>query len=509
MLKNIIFTLIGNKNFWNVITGGSHGYNAMVHVRGNDKDFNQWAEAGNPDWNWENVLEYFKKSENMRVPEVANYKGGKYHSTKGPLKIDSYHNTEPLRDIVLEGGKEMGYQTVLDINADKYIGLTVIQGTLDGNRRCTTAKAFLVPAKDRSNLYVIKHAHVTKIIIDENTKRATGVEFIRNNIKMTANAVKEIVVSAGAVGTPQLLMLSGIGPKDHLAQHNINVISDLPVGKNLQDHPYIAFPLKMKPLDSRPATENAFLDTLYKYVQGEYSSSGNGIFDIIGFFNTKNRNDPYPDIQTHYNLFKRGENILLPLYLDELMGYDEKLTKSIIDANQDSDVFFALSIILNPKSTGEIRLRSANPFDHPIIDANYLADEDDLKTLVRGIRLTQEFIKTNTWKNHRVEEVKQDIPECNAKSDHKADDYYECIVRHIISTLFHPAGTAKMGPDTDKTAVVDSRLRVKGIKGLRVADASIMPNITSGNINAPVIMIGEKCSDLIKEDWDEVVHNEL
>lgn len=475
----------------------------MVHVRGSDKDFNQWEQAGNPTWGWDDVLPYFKKSEGMRVKEVAESKGGKFHNTDGPLKIDSYHNTEPLREVVLNGGEELGYKTVLDINADEYIGLTVIQGTLDGNRRCTTAKAFLVPAKDRPNLYVIKHAHVTKVNIDEN-KRATGVQFIVNNIKMNANTKKEVILSAGAVGTPHILLLSGVGPKEHLEKHQIKPIVDLPVGKNLQDHPYISFPLKIAKLHSEPASENAFLDTLYKYTQGEYGSSGNGIFDIIGFFNTKNSSDKYPDIQTHYNLFKRGENILLPRYLEELMGYEEGLAKSIIDANEDSDILFALSILLNPKSAGEIRLRSADPFDHPIIDANYLSDEDDLKTLVRGIRLTHEFMKTKTFREHNVEEVKMDIPECNAINDHSTDEYYECIVRHIVSTLFHPAGTSKMGPENDRTAVVDPRLRVKGIKGLRVADASVMPNITSGNINAPTIMIGEKAADFLKEDWAEI-----
>lgn len=488
--------------------GGSHGYNAMVHVRGNDKDYNQWEKAGNPTWGWKDVLHYFKKSEGMRVPEVAKSNGGKFHNTEGPLKIDSYHNTEPLREVVMKGGHELGYKTILDINAEEYIGLTVIQGTLDGNRRCTTAKAFLIPAKDRPNLYIIKNAHVTKVDFDDN-KRATGIQFIVNNFKMIANAKKEVILSAGAVGTPHILMLSGIGPKAELDKHNIPQIVDLPVGKNLQDHPYIPFPLKIAKLNSEPASENAFLDVLYKWSKNEYGPSGNGVFDILGFFNTANKSHPYPDIQTHYNLFKRGENILLPRYLEELMGYEDGLAKSIIDANQDSDVLFALSILLNPKSAGEIRLRSADPFDHPIIDANYFGDEDDLKTLVRGVRLTQEFMKTKIFKEHNVEEIKLNIPECNRVADHSSDEYYECIVRHIVSTLFHAAGTAKMGPANDKTAVVDPRLRVHGVKGLRVADASIMPNVTSANTNAPTIMIGEKAADLIKEDWGEIIHTEL
>lgn len=170
----------------------------------------------------------------MRVKEIIESdKDGKYHNTDGPLKIDSFHNREPIRDVVLKGGEELGYPTLVDINADKYIGLTVTTGTLDGNRRCTTAKAFLNPAKDRPNLFVVKHAHVTKVNID-GKKRATGVEFIVDNTKMSAKAKKEVVLSAGTVNTPQLLMLSGIGPKKHLEELGIKVVADLPVGKNLQ-----------------------------------------------------------------------------------------------------------------------------------------------------------------------------------------------------------------------------------------------------------------------------------
>lgn len=276
----------------------------------------------------------------------------------------------------------------------------------------------------------------------------------------------------------------------------------------VSDHPYIALPLKIASLDKEPPKENAFLDVLYKYVRNEYGQAGNGVFDILGFFDTKDPNGKYPDIQTHYNLFRRGENILLPRYLNELMGYTERLSNSIIKEGEHSDILFYLSILARPKSTGEIRLRSKNPFDHPVIDANYFSNEDDVKTLVRGIRLTQKFMKTKAFRDHNVEEIKMDIPECNAIDDHSSDEYYECIVRNIVSTLFHPVGTAKMAKDS--TGVVDSRLRVKGVTNLRVADASIMPNITSCNVNAPTIMIGEKAADFIKEDWKSATtHNEF
>lgn len=206
----------------------------MVYLRGVDNDFNAWASAGNEGWGWNDVLKYFKKSEGMRVKEIIESdKDGKYHNTEGPLKIDSFHNHEPLRDVLLKAGEELGYPTLVDFNADKYIGLTVATATLDGNRRCTTAKAFLTPAKDRPNLYVIKHAHVTKVNIDEN-KKVTGVEFIVDNIKLNANAKKEVILSAGSINTPQILLLSGIGPKKHLKEMGIKVVADLPVGKNLQ-----------------------------------------------------------------------------------------------------------------------------------------------------------------------------------------------------------------------------------------------------------------------------------
>lgn len=353
-----------------------------------------------------------------------------------------------------------------------------------------------MPAKERPNLFVIKNAHVTKLKINEN-KRATGVEFVIGNRKKSANVRKEVILSAGAVNTPQILMLSGIGPKEHLKRHKIDVIADLPVGKNLQDHPVVGIPLAIKHPNDSFVYEKSMLDVLYKNVMGEYGPTGNGVYDLLGFYNTKDKNGKYPDVEAAHVHIDKNNDEMLRSYLREMLGYSEILTQSIIDANKDSPLFFHLHILLNPKSTGEILLRSADPFDHPIIHAGYLTDDgdEDLKTFVRSIRLMQKFMKTTAYRRHRIEEVPLAIPECNAIDDHDSDAYYECIVRHVIATLFHPAGTAKMGRDSDPSAVVDARLRVKGITALRVADASVMPDITSGHINAPVIMIGKFCFD--------------
>lgn len=488
--------------------GGSHGLNAMIHVRGSDRDFNDWEKFGNPGWGWQEALHYFKKSEGMRIKEVAESNGGRFHNTEGPLKIDSFHNKEPVRDVILKAAEELGYKTLLDINAEEYIGMTVIPGTLDGNRRCTSAKAFLTLAMNRPNFHVVKHAQVTKISINDK-KEATGVEFLLNGRKFKANAKKETVISAGTINTPQILMLSGIGPKEHLQQHKIKTVVDLKgVGKNLEDHTVVIYPLTYNKGNSTAANPTAFLETLYKYTNNQYNTAGNGVFDILGFFDTADRKGLYPDIETHYNYFKRGENVLLPRYLEELIGFEENLAQSIIDANQDSDIIFVLHILLNPKSNGKVELKSSDPFESPRIDGNYFANHADVKTLVRGMRLTHEFIKTKTFREHKMEAVPINIPECNKLTD-GSDEYFECLVRHLSTTLYHPTGTAKMGPNTDKEAVVDARLRVKGIKNLRVADGSVMPKITSGNTNAPIIMIGEKAADLIKEDYGAQIHVEL
>lgn len=478
--------------------GGSNALNGMLYVRGNDRDYDNWEKLGNPGWGWNDVLHYFKKSEGLRIQDIAEIDGGNFHSTLGPLKISSFHNTIPFHKALFEASQELGYKIIADINSKEFVGITSAPATLDGNRRSTTAKSFLIPAKNRSNFQIIKNAHVTKVIINDQ-KEASGIEFVVNNRKFTVNARREVVLSAGSVNTPQILMLSGIGPHEHLTQHQIPTIVDLPVGEHLQDHVDAIYVLAVNKGNSTPVSQTAFLDTLYKYTRNEIGEGGYGI-DVAGFFNTINRTDRYPDIEVIYVYFPRDENVLFPKYIEEMLGLDDHFVNIIREANQKSDIAIVLHILLNPKSLGRIELRSSNPFDAPRIHANYLSNEDDVKTLIRGLRLTQEFMKTKVFRDHNIEAVPLQISECNKFVD-DSDEFYECYVRYMSNTLYHPTGTAKMGPDSDSGAVVDARLRVKGVRNLRVADASVMPEITSGHTNAPTIMIGEKAADMIQEDW--------
>lgn len=490
---------IKNGCFWprGKMLGGCHGLNGVVYMRGNKADYDGWEALGNPTWDFDNVLEYFKKSELNANHTFVNYQNGKWHSDRGEMMVKHYHQTEEMRSVFTDAAKEFGYDFVHDLNADISLGYANAQGTLRDGRRESTAAAFLKPAKNRKNLHVIKYAHVTKVLFDS-SNTAIGVEFTYNKKqKLVAKAKKETILSAGAVSTPQLLMLSGIGPKKHLKKLGIKVKKDLPVGKNLQDHLIVPVVFQFHKSTAQPEDSTALLDDLYNFaIHRKGRLSGIGTINLVGLVNTENHTG-YPDIELqHFNQHKQSPMLKTLLYA---MDYEEEVIKPILAANNEGETNMVYVELLRPKSTGEILLRSKDPKDAPIIIPNYLTEDEDVKTLIRGIRYQANFENTKTFKKHEGKLVRIPFADCD-KHEYMSDKYWICYMSHLATTVYHPVGTTWMS-DTHPDAVLDSQLRVKGIKRLRVIDAGSIPKQVSGNPNAAVIMVAEKGADFIRNKW--------
>ncbi|XP_058821953.1 glucose dehydrogenase [FAD, quinone]-like [Topomyia yanbarensis] len=483
-----------------LVLRGSGTINGMKYIRGNRRDYDRWKLLGNDGWGWDEVLEYFKKSEDNKVKRLAN---GKWHSTGGYLSVDYYDDSDPMNRVLTDAADEMGFQELADLNSDEYVGYGRSQFTIANGTRCSPAKAFLSTIQHRKNLHVIKHAFVTTVSFEGNGTAVRGVNFIlRNRFSMRALARKEVIISAGAVNTPKLLMLSGIGRRSAIAPVGISQRADLDVGENLQDH--VAIPLFFKFNRSSRGIVNLTLEKIlnlfiFTLKNRQQPLTNHYVSSVIAFVNTVSSDDPFPDVQFEYTQFKKGGSS--SIIVTRAMGYNEQIVQSVHKAELEADVVMARIHVLNPESRGKIRLASNDPYVDPIIDSGYLNDYEDLKTLVRAIRIQTQMLSTDSFRRNEAELHRLPIPACRFIL-YDTDEYWECYVRHLTTTLYHPSGTTKMGPDSDPGAVVDSRLKVKQVENLRVIDASIMPFIVSGNTNAPTIMIGERGADFIKQDYE-------
>lgn len=480
--------------------GGSSVINGMIHIFGNRRDFDGWASQGNPGWNFEEVLPYFRKSISCS-PEYIAENGDKYCGTDGPLRVRYYNYTvTDFEDVVLEAAREAGHPILKTVNGDRYLGFGRVLGTLDEGRRQTCSKAFLTPVRDRKNLYVITSTRANKILFEG--KRAVGVQItLSNNETAEVRATKEVILSTGTMVSPQLLMLSGIGPKEHLKKLGIPVLVDLPVGKNLQDHVIwfgLYYSFVNESVTSAPSEKDQ-LDSAYEYLEfntGPLSTLAN---DLVAFINPVDPKSIYPEVQLLFSQIQRYDKNGLKTLLHSYNANDEIL-QIMTDVIMKRSLIIAYASLMRPLSRGVIELRNADPAEQVKIYSNYYTVPDDWKRLAKAVPTLKSLLNTTILQKYEANFHTYDVPQCrNLTAD--TEEYYECNIRHTTGTNFHACCTNRMGPANDSRTVVDARLRVHGVTNLRVIDASIMPNITSANINAPTIMIAEKGADLIKQDW--------
>ncbi len=481
------------------VLGGSSSLNHMVYMRGSLHDYDRWAEMGAKGWSYEDVLPYFIKAEGNSNPTLA---ASRYHGSNGPLHVRDCNCTE-LEEIYLQAGKELGFD-VADVNGRQqestfmHTQMTVGQNGL----RQSTATAYLRPAQHRQNLHIATMTHVIKIVFEE--KRAVGVEYVRNNVKGSVRARLEVILSAGAIGSPHILLLSGVGPKEHVGSFGLPIVADLPVGESMEDHLLLWAPeftmegsgnIRFGDLNSWHMSQ--------EYLKLKLFGSGmmaSGLFLAAQSFHTvphQPATDKFSYLQLHLIPYLIGESEGVYETMQRFLDLPPEIAEPVYAGTSGMDGFFIETILLHPKSTGTVRLRSTNPFEYPEIDPNYLSHEDDVKTMVEGIRMIQKLAATKAFQKVKAKMRKVVHPNCTHET-FDSDEYWACLVRHMASTVFHPTTTCKMGDRNDQSAVVDPELRVRGLEGLRVVDASIMPMVISGNTNAPTIMIAEKAADMIK-----------
>ncbi|KAJ8682944.1 hypothetical protein QAD02_018736 [Eretmocerus hayati] len=475
--------------------GGTSTLNYMIHTRGNRLDYDLWSALGNDGWSYNEVLPYFKKSERFKVPGVTN---SSYHSSKGYLCVEHVPYHTELATSFLKAGKRKGYK-VLDYNGEEQIGFSYIQVNMDRGKRCSAATAYL--RVRRSNLHILTNAQVTKVLIKDN--RAYGIEYIRNGKRRTLQATKEVILSAGTIDSAKLLMLSGIGPRDHLQDLGIDVIRDLKVGYNMYEHVGflgLTFTVNQSVslLQSRLMRPGVLLDYTFRN-RGLMTIPGGA--EALAFIRTKYAIDARPDVEL---LFASGSLASDGgLSLRKALGITDELYDAVFKPIENKHAWSVWPIVQNPRSVGRITLKSNNPLDAPIIQPNFFEHPADIEIILEGVKHAIELSKTEPFQAYGSKIHNAKIPGCK-KFDFATDDYWRCAIRHLPSMMNHEVGTAKMGPASDPDAVVDPQLRVHGIEGLRVVDASIMPTMPVGHVNAGIFMIAEKAADMIKQYWQGV-----
>lgn len=446
------------------ILGGCSSTNGMVYFRGHPKDFDEWAEMGNPGWSFREVLPYFTRSENN-----VDYRHSPWHGTEGEMHISHVRQYSPMIKPFLAATEALGFPRCADFNGCyDPIGFDVRQNALYKGRRVSGVTAFLKPVMKRPNLTILTECFVNKIEIEDG--RATAVNVDLKGQRVNISARREIILSAGAYGSPTILQHSGIGNADLLNQLGIIVHKHLPsVGQNLHDHPSAVVQMETSNSDSygiswKALPRNAL--SVFQYLLFRSGQIAGNLFEVTGFLRTQEGLDR-PDVQFVFMPASRPTP-KFPFPIGHGFGVN--------------------SILLRPKSRGSVNIASSNPYDAPLIDTNFLAEEDDINTLVRGMRIARQILNSPEMGKYQAKEI---LPGKSTDSD----DELRAYIRNMTSAVHHPGGTCRMG--TDANSVVDGELKVRGIAGLRVVDASIFPRVVSGNTNAPAVMVAEKAADII------------
>jgi len=441
--------------------GGSSSINGMIYIRGHARDYDHWRQMGLEGWSFSDVLPYFKRA------EVNENGGDDFHGGDGPLHVSNGRSSNPLFRAFVQAGKQAGHPVTQDFNGAQQEGFGPYQLTIRNGRRWSAAAAYLTPILDRKNLTIESNAHVSRVLFEGT--RAVGVEYVQDKQAVQARAIREVILSGGAVNTPQVLLLSGIGDPETLKRFDIPVAADLKgVGQNLQDH----LDCSIQYESSQPITLYSQANPLAAMKTGlQYMLFGTGLASGQGLESgafLKSRPDlETPDLQFHF--------------IAALM-YDHTRKKA------DRHGFMAHVCQLRPESRGYISIKSADPLVAPVIQPNYLEAEEDRRALREGVKLAREIFAQEAFDPYRGPEL---MPGAHVTKDDQIDTF----IRKTAETIYHPVGSARMGKDAD--SVVDVSLKVYGVEGLRVVDASVMPSLVSGNTNAPTIMIAEKAADMI------------
>ncbi|XP_047096646.1 glucose dehydrogenase [FAD, quinone]-like [Schistocerca piceifrons] len=425
--------------------GGTSSINGMLYIRGSQQDYDGWAALGNDGWSYREVLPFFKKLEAFDEEELKKrpLMAG-VHGRSGSIYVTKLERLSPAFETLDAAAKELGYKIIE--------GFGDIHCSIKNGTRWSTARGYLTPVTQRSNLHVLKFAYVTKVLIREKDQAAYGVQFLKDGTVKEVRARKEVILSAGVINTPHILMHSGIGPKAHLDKVGVRVLKDLRVGFTVTDKAPPTLP-GIDPTD-------------------------------------------YPDIQFLFVLAQSNTASLVA----KAFNLNDEVTSTLKKLVENEDVILVSVTLLAPRSRGRVKLRTADPMDLPLIYPGYFGDPGDFENLLAGVEIAHRLGSTEAMKKAGYSVKQFPLKNCN-RSSLLEHDYWRCAVPYLTSTLFHPVGTAKMGPSADADAVVDPWLRVRGVRNLRVADASVMPVIVRCNTNVASIMIGEKCAHAVTEEW--------